>query len=235
MMMCDAWSEDLSAWIDGELDSRRAREIAQHLQACEGCRGALAGFQHVTLLMKAAPRPRASRHLTDPAMALVRKLSRERRGTPAWRSLFEPFWPKFSLALSGAAIASLLAIIVGHNYFFSNPYGRDLTDNPRQESAAAEAPVGPSIQSTKPTISGELAVADSAVGADRVATLARALGGDAYSVSTAGSSTVFVTVPPTKQGAFINGLSGLGKWQNTTGAPSLIGPATIGITVVQHP
>jgi anti-sigma factor RsiW len=215
-MMCEAWGEELSAWMDGELSPQRAREAAQHVQACDACQRGLRAFRQVDSVMKAEAAPRISARVTAPAMALVRERARTMHGPSVWQSLLDSFWPKFTLTVAGAALAGLLAFVVAPNLFFSG-----------QRQADEQASL-----SGRPA-TGELAVANSAAGANDVADLALKLGGSVSSYQTAGStSTVLVKLPPGQQQQFIDGLSKLGTW---TGQTTPASSAAIAVRVIERP
>jgi anti-sigma factor RsiW len=232
-MTCEAWGEDLSAWMDGELPEQRASQVARHLKGCADCQRALRGFQQLTSIARKQSAPRVSSRVTDPAMKLVNERARSRRGVPRWRMLLDAFLPKMTLAVAGAAVAGLLAVIATHE-FGQSPYHQGQTT---VASTAGETSPGErsSAQPAKPGISGDLSVADAKDGADRVAALARSLGGDAHANSADGGSTMVVTVPPAQQGAFLARLSELGTWQHMTGAPPAGGTTTVGVRIIQSP
>lgn len=50
---CADCDEDLSAWIDGELDERRARDVSAHVAACARCRPRLAALHAVDGALRA--------------------------------------------------------------------------------------------------------------------------------------------------------------------------------------
>jgi anti-sigma factor RsiW len=242
MMGCDTWREDISAWIDGELTPQRRRDLTLHLQGCDSCGRALRAFEQVTAVMRAARPPGVSPRVTDAAMALVRSHGRDGRArlsTRVRQTLFEPFWPKFSLAFASVAVASLLVIVIGRLDLPGNPVGPRTTDSQPQFATAPNPFGGPaatlSSQTSTSKISGELVVANSAAGIERVATLARSLGGDVRSITTTGQAVVVATVPPMAQDKFIAGLSGLGTWQNAPALSAFGRPITVEVRVTQHP
>ncbi len=55
MSSCNA--SILNAYIDGELDPARRRELEQHLAACADCARELAGLREVTELFRSSPLP----------------------------------------------------------------------------------------------------------------------------------------------------------------------------------
>lgn len=55
-MNCRKCEAHISAYIDGELDSRASQEVAGHLAACAGCREKEAGLERVAGVLAALPR-----------------------------------------------------------------------------------------------------------------------------------------------------------------------------------
>jgi signal transduction histidine kinase len=71
-MACEAFQEDLSALIDGQLTRAEQVRLAAHLQACGECRVALREITEASLLVHELPTSQAPAHVTDNAMRLVR-------------------------------------------------------------------------------------------------------------------------------------------------------------------
>ncbi len=126
---CAACDEDLSAWIDGELDERRAREVSQHVSSCARCRprseelqavdGALRALSEAPLtaseaarIERARARLATSRHeeraaeipLARPALVVVSG-NAVRTATPPRRRRL--------LTTSLAAVAAVAAVALG--------------------------------------------------------------------------------------------------------------------------
>jgi anti-sigma factor RsiW len=256
-MSCEEWREDVSAWLDGELSARRRVEVDAHLKSCRDCRRLTREFQELARLAKRVPVPGPRPELGDAAMALVR--ARRLRVTQSWRvapqswgaaQSWRPkmFWPQFSLAAAGLAIAGFLAfLIVDHENpgFFGA--GND------QKLASGHSAVPPSAPSANPTptaspdsqlatasptaaappIVGSLIVDNSGAGAERLETLARSLGGNTDLVTTSGQSTVYVSIPQNARGQFQARLREIGNWQSAPSVP--IGDETVGIRIIQRP
>src|SRR2546428_702730 len=55
--------EDLSAYLDGELDGGRRAAVESHLAACDSCRGRLAPLRATARLIAALPSPVPARSL----------------------------------------------------------------------------------------------------------------------------------------------------------------------------
>jgi anti-sigma factor RsiW len=95
----DLYQDSLKAWLDGELDSARAREVERHVAACSGCQAEAADFRAVSSRLRAAgaaPAPDA-----DVVLARARRLQSEERQLV------------FSLKLLSAAAALVLGISLG--------------------------------------------------------------------------------------------------------------------------
>ena len=231
-MTCEQWREDISAWIDGELTPYRTRQVAQHARTCSECRRTLDSFRKIASLAQAAPVPRVAPHVTDAAMSLVRAGHRRRL---FWqKTVFSFSWPKITLAVSSVALAVMLAFVFEQNVF-NSPHDARETPGPNAVQADAKAPPNASAEkSSGQIIAGELSVADSSVGAERVTAFAQSLGGNAYAVRGQRGSTVMVTIPSASRETFISGLSELGRWHSSTEPASSDGSATVGIKITEQ-
>jgi len=63
-MNCETCLENLSAWLDGELDPETGRGLAAHLEACPACRDERVAFRAGDLWLRSLPALAA-----DPGMA----------------------------------------------------------------------------------------------------------------------------------------------------------------------
>src|SRR2546428_2470906 len=84
--------EDLSAYLDGELDGGRRAAVESHLAACDSCRGRLAQLRATARLIAALPSP-------VPARSLVPRVA-----VPIWLA------PLRTLATLGSGAALFLFI-----------------------------------------------------------------------------------------------------------------------------
>ncbi len=64
MLRCSDVGAELDAYLDGELEEARAREVAAHLEACPACADALAERRRVSLALKRLPAACRGRGLT---------------------------------------------------------------------------------------------------------------------------------------------------------------------------
>src|SRR5262245_3770324 len=62
---CDAASQSLHPYLDGELDRGAVDELETHLAGCANCRNELASLEQLRANVRDAPRYRAPRALRD--------------------------------------------------------------------------------------------------------------------------------------------------------------------------
>ena len=115
MLGCHNVSQDLTAWIEGELPERRCDYIREHLAACARC-SAEAG----SLRMAIAWQQRALRAVTSlDGIATValraqlqHALAEAERRTPlwGWRPAWSSIWGR--LALAGAALSFAIVVLL---------------------------------------------------------------------------------------------------------------------------
>src|SRR5664279_124508 len=96
IMTCDAWTEKLDSYFDGELPADEARAVAEHLRQCPAC--SAEGLARVQL--KRSVQTAAQKFTPDPAFrARVQKSI-----TPAKHSPWMRRWLPVSLAAVAAAL-----------------------------------------------------------------------------------------------------------------------------------
>ncbi len=71
----EAWDQDLSALLDGELDDARAVELRAHASGCDRCGPRLAAFERVDSLLRATPLPEVPDRIAE---SLARRLAEDR-------------------------------------------------------------------------------------------------------------------------------------------------------------
>jgi anti-sigma factor RsiW len=89
------WRDDLSAYVDGELNAARLAGLEAHLASCESCRQELAELQATKSLLRQLPEVQAQRSFAVPSGHVVKR-------TPApapWLG-----------ALRGATVATVAAL-----------------------------------------------------------------------------------------------------------------------------
>lgn len=153
-MACEAFEEDLSAWIDGELTPAEEARLAAHLQSCRSCTALLRDFQDTSLLVRQLPLPRSPAFATEATMDLLRAV-RHRDSEPwlalarARRFLFDPFLPKVGVKVVGLAVAIALAVFVGREEFMINVDHGNTLETTEAPPHTAEAPPSPSTPITR--------------------------------------------------------------------------------------
>src|SRR5438132_4637258 len=106
--------EDLSAYLDGELDGGRRAAVESHLAACDSCRTRLAQLRATARLIAALPSPVATRALV-PRMAsptrdaTLRTLATIGRGAALFLFIASALTTSFTQTSSGGAAAPALA------------------------------------------------------------------------------------------------------------------------------
>jgi len=95
----DVSSEDLSAYLDGELEPRRVAPLERHLQSCLDCRRELATLRETKRLLQGLPQRAVPRSFVIPASAVV-----QRRQNRLWDTGFVVF--------RGATLALSLALVL---------------------------------------------------------------------------------------------------------------------------
>jgi hypothetical protein len=101
-MSCDKISEELSAYLDGELSGEEKEAVRAHLEGCADCRELLEKLRETAGAVKELPPVRAPKDLRDKVMASVAKESERRRVTWGRR-----LWPVAATIL----IASILYLM----------------------------------------------------------------------------------------------------------------------------
>lgn len=78
-MSCEAFSADLSAWIDGELPAARAAEVEAHVAACASCTAQAAALRRADAALRAIP----LRDLPPDALAQIARRAARPAAHPA--------------------------------------------------------------------------------------------------------------------------------------------------------
>ena len=241
MIGCREWREDVSAWIDRALPPQRSAQVAAHLKACQSCRAWRRSVEQLGSLTRAERRLTASDRVTRAAMALVRQHNVRPRGdTERWSRRLLPFWPKFSVAASGLAVAGVLALVLSHNdltHILSPGSGVGASapsGDPSPTVRAAQA-TAPGDESALATAGGKLILNSPADGVAAIRSLAVSLGGAAQTVAAPGGSTVIASVPAAAKADFEAGLQRLGRWQQTRPGPTRPESSSFAIEIVPRP
>ncbi len=119
-MRCRSVTEDLSAWIEGQVSRRRDDRIRRHLAACAPCAAEAESLRAAIAWQRRALRAVATVNDLDagPLWLQVRRIlvAQVDEGRRPWRFL-RPVWPHWGrVALAGAALsvaASVLFLVGG--------------------------------------------------------------------------------------------------------------------------
>ncbi len=118
-MPSDAFYEDLSRWIDGELPPERRAQVTAHLKSCTTCRETVREFTQLSAVIRDMAVSDASAHVTDNAMRLVRTRARA-GGKSRWPhilpTLFDLRLLKVGMCATAVLVAVGLAIVVSRRY-----------------------------------------------------------------------------------------------------------------------
>jgi anti-sigma factor (TIGR02949 family) len=108
---CEAYDEDLSALLDGELSEERETEVRGHAASCPRCARRLDALRSVDGLLASAPAPPVPHDLRarlDARIAADARRRRPRARPPRLRRLGRP-----ALGFAAAAAAAVLALYLG--------------------------------------------------------------------------------------------------------------------------
>jgi anti-sigma factor RsiW len=97
---CEAWTEKLDAYLDGELSSEESRALGEHLRGCAACAAESLSRVQQKRVVQAAGR----RFTPDPAFRARVEESIARRRPSRWNRLWFP-------ALAGAMVLLLAAVL----------------------------------------------------------------------------------------------------------------------------
>jgi len=116
MSGCHDFSEDLTAWIDGQLTERRQNQVRRHLAACNCCSAQVDDLRAAIAWQRSALRAITTADGVDAAASqarLRRAIAAEAdEGTLAWslRDVWASMWGR--LALAGAAVSVAVAVLL---------------------------------------------------------------------------------------------------------------------------
>ena len=108
-MNCDTYEEQLSAWMDNEINDEETKSLFGHLHGCQACREAFRSAQRLRLNLREEQPPMAPAELDEKVMSLIprpRIYAGDRKAIRivAWRR-------RVSLPLPVAAVVALLLMI----------------------------------------------------------------------------------------------------------------------------
>lgn len=128
-MKCSEISKRMSAYLDGELDSRLTQEISTHMDYCPSCRQELEELSGVDGLLTSMPRHELPSKFADEVVLTLRKMEcpHEPQGTfqRAWMWLMEWFESFLDLLQVDKKLSTrtleefndIPASFIGHAYF----------------------------------------------------------------------------------------------------------------------
>jgi hypothetical protein len=209
--------EELSAYIDGELDDAARERVEQHLATCADCRTRVDGLRETAYAVRALPMESPPRSFSLPP---------QRRATFRWAPV----------GWLGAAAAAVLVIVVGVHQLYTPGGTTTATSSfagagaPAPASKAAgsalAAPLASSRAYDQTTTAGAAAASNQATVTDPTNPAHRlVLGSDAYSYAANGTIRVTILIqgsPTNSTDSTAQGLS-LRLMRGTTGV-ALAGP-----------
>src|SRR5262245_21751564 len=142
-MSCKTFEELIALYVEGDLDSSRARDVEGHLKSCLSCQMLLAGLEASQAMVREMPA-----ESPDPAslnvvrQRVMREVSRRQTSRHPWSRFFEwrPAW-----ALAVAALATLGFLVQWQ--LWRRSAGSDRPDTPaltvQKKSPKVEAPNSP--------------------------------------------------------------------------------------------
>ncbi len=115
MSGCRNFSEDLTAWLDGQLPDRRREQVSRHLANCTRCTAEIDSLHAAITLQGHVLRALTVTSVDTEALKtrLRRTLAAEGdEGTPVWRlrDVVASLWGR--LALAGAVVSVAVAVLL---------------------------------------------------------------------------------------------------------------------------
>ena len=142
-MTCDKTREQLTAYLDGELEGDRGTAVRGHLRTCDACRAMASDEAALRDGLRSLPPvdPPASLWANVQARLAQDEVAESER--PAWRrtlSRWMPMAPRFALGMTAVAAAAVL-VLVWRSHHHPRPH-EDLAIAPAVPHVAP-APVAP--------------------------------------------------------------------------------------------
>ena len=137
-------TEQLNAYMDGELNGRQIRQVEEHLAECEPCQQELESLQGLSSLLQEVPAPEFTSN--DRFVTQVNLLLPERRNATTRNKILEVGWWMIPVGLLAAWIfistSSLLsnAVSIADNFGIIDSTSALISDSP--ESAAWTSRLG---------------------------------------------------------------------------------------------
>ena len=112
ILRCSSFRENLSAFLDDELDSREHEQMELHISECMDCRQEAEKLREMVGLIMATPRPEVPAQAWSGTLRKIEAASEK----PAWTQVFRI--PKWGTIPAAAAIFVLLLYLLGSQVFF---------------------------------------------------------------------------------------------------------------------
>ncbi len=178
-MNCDKAREQLTAYLDGELEGDRGTAVRGHLRTCDACRAMSADEAALRDGLRSLPPVDPPASLWANVQAQLAKEEVVESQRPAWKravSRWMPMAPRFALGMSAVAAAAVL-LLVWRTHHHPRPHEEIAVAVPHE---TAPAPVAPPDATTDVTT--EIAAAPAKM-SDDLAQAAKGLLADARTES----------------------------------------------------
>jgi tetratricopeptide (TPR) repeat protein len=130
-MKCSKAKKFISEYIDGDLDSRKASTLKEHLEACPDCQKLLKDFQKITDQAEGLEQKSPSGHVWFRIQARLRE-EKQKEKVPEWggreRILLFPAKLRYAVSAAFLLLVVVSAVIIGLRFgnrarFLSGPNG----------------------------------------------------------------------------------------------------------------
>ena len=167
-MTCDKIREQLTAYLDGELEGDRGTPVRGHLRTCEACRQVATDEAALRDGLRALPPldPPPSLWANVQAQLAAAEVRESQR--PAWRralSRWAPLAPRFGMALGACAAATVLLVWHAHHREEA-PAPSVAQQTPIAPPPPAPAPPPPQVVAPAGDVSADLAAEPARISGD---------------------------------------------------------------------
>jgi len=115
-LRCSSFRKNLSAYLDGELDSRKRMQIEIHISECEDCRREAEKLGKMIELVRGTERPELPIHLWEGTRQRLETASEQPAGM--WVRM-----PKWAFAPVGGVVLAMLVYLLSSQLFIHNYKG----------------------------------------------------------------------------------------------------------------
>lgn len=166
-MTCDKIREQLTAYLDGELEGDRGTAVRGHLRTCEGCRQMATDEAALRDGLRALPPvdPPASLWAGVQAQLAAEEVAESKR--PSWRralSRWAPFAPRVGMVMGALAAATILLVWRSHRHQESVSAPETVAHEGAHEAVTPPPAPAPAVEAAD--VSAELAAAPARVSGD---------------------------------------------------------------------